>query len=298
MSLHRISPAVRLPRLPWLLGACALLVVAACGDGASGGASGGALDDGGASQGADSGVASDGGAGRSDDAGNTSSGKDAAVGVDSGRTILGAHSGVCGTVTAELSDPKPSLLDDEVVFMTGETYDKAHLSPDGQIMYDTPNAGGSSVESEVMSLEVLHYCDGARLLGTETQVHYQPPGDAGGNAITDYLVEIAGKKVGVSVTRLYKPAPMTLSDADVSALITKKLLGITESSARVLPQDKWVKQVLHVWASTKDDQDAVTRVWPTIDPSLKADTIVLVTQSVGGGFIYCHPLPPLGNECP
>ena len=35
-------------------------------------------------------------------------------------------------------------------------------------MFATPNAGGSSLESEVMSFEVLHYCEGATLLKTET----------------------------------------------------------------------------------------------------------------------------------
>ena len=44
--------------------------------------------------------------------------------------------------------------------------------------------------------------------------------------------------------------------------------------------------------------DAVKRVYPTIDAALRADTIVLVTQTTGGGFVYCNPDPALGSECP
>jgi hypothetical protein len=146
-----------------------------------------------------------------------------------------------------------------------------------------------------MSFEVLHYCEGASLLKTETQIQYDTtvPG-----AITDILVEIGGKKVGVSVTRAYRPSNQPFPDSDVKALLEKKLSGINQSSARVLPADKWVKQILHVFAATKDAADAVARVYPTIDAALRADTIVLVTKTTGGGFVYCNPDPPLGSECP
>jgi hypothetical protein len=65
----------------------------------------------------------------------------------------------------------------------------------------------------------------------------------------------------------------------------------------VLPQDKWVKQILHVLSVSQANTDAIGRVWGTIDPAVRADTIVLVTQTAGGGFGYCHPTPPLGTEC-
>ena len=173
------------------------------------------------------------------------------------------------------------------------------MSPGGQTLFDTPNAGGSSTESEAMSFEMLHHCDGAKLLKTETQILYQPPSTTAPNTISDILVEIDGKKVGVSVTRVYKPAsqpPMT--DDAVKALLEKKLVGIKRSSERVLPQDKWVKQVLHVFTVNKVGTDAVARVLKNISAADRADTIVLVTQTTGGGFVFCHPLPPLGSECP
>lgn len=214
--------------------------------------------------------------------------------------ILGTlASGQCGVLEPELTKPTPSLMNNALVFAAGENYDKASLSPGGQILFDTPNAGGSSTESETMSFEILRYCDGAKLLKTETQILYQPPDNTAANTISDILMEIDGKKVGVSVVRVYKPSSQpALTDDAVKALLEKKLVGIIRSSQRVLPADKWVKQILHVFTVSAAGTAAVARVWPSIAAATRADTITLVTQTTGGGFLYCDPDPALGSECP
>ncbi|MDB4943592.1 MAG: hypothetical protein JWP97_3126 [Labilithrix sp.] len=238
------------------------------------------------------------------------SGDDAATGDDGAPQDAGADvtghgeilgtlaSGACGVIKSELGSTSPSLEVNLLVFTSGETYDRASLSPGGQRLYDTANAGGSSTESEVLSYEVLRYCDDAKLLKTETEIGYQPPDDSGANTITDLSVEIDGKKVGVSVTRAYKPASQPLNDAELKALLEKKLEGVIRSSQRVLPADRWVKQILHVFSVNKAATDAIARVMPAIDAAIKADTIVLVTETKGGGFVYCDPDPALGSECP
>lgn len=211
--------------------------------------------------------------------------------------ILGALSGSCGVVKTQIGSTSPTLEQNTLVFVAGETYERTNLSPGGQRLFDTPNAGGSSTESEVMSFEILRACEGAKLLKTETEIAY---GDdtPGAPTITDILVEIGGAKVGVSVARAYRPQNLAFPDADVKALIQKKLEGVNRSSERVKPEDKWVKQILHVFAANKAQADAVVRVLPTIDAATRADTIVLLTQTTGGGFVYCNPDPPLGSECP
>lgn len=211
--------------------------------------------------------------------------------------ILGTLTGSCGIVKTLLTTPSPSFEKNQLAFASGDTYDKASLSDGGDTLFDTPNAGGSSGESEVMSFEVLHACEGATLLKTETQVQYYAA-DGGSASITDILVSIGGTKIGVSVTRAYKPSNISFPDTDVKNLLEKKLEGILASSARVKPADKWQKQILHVFTANKAASDAVSRVLPTIDASIRADTIVLLTQTSGGGFIYCNPDPPLGSECP
>lgn len=250
-------------------------------DGATGASDSGA--------GAEGGAATDGGTRDAPSDGSTPAGD-----------ILGTlASGACGVVKTEVAAASPSLENNLLVFVMGETYDKASLSAGGQRLFDTPNAGGSSGESEVMSFEVLHYCEGAALVKTETEIGYTPPMAGANNSITDILVDIGGKKVGVSVTRAYRPPTQpAMTDAEVKALLEKKLDGINGSSARVLPADKWVKQILHVFSVNAVMTAAIGRVWPTIDTVKRADTIVLVTETKGGGFVYCaNQSPPLGAEC-
>lgn len=211
---------------------------------------------------------------------------------------LGGLSGACGNLRAMLHATAPSLVDNALAFTTGERYERALLSPGGQRLFDTPNAGGSSSESEVFSYEVLHRCEDATLVATETEVMYQPANDAGANSITDMLVSIGGERVGVSVTRAYRPMPMVVTEAVARDLLVTKLNGINRSSMRVLPAQRWVKQILHVFAVDMGAAQAVSRAWATIDAATRADTIVLVTTTRGGGFIYCNPDPALGSECP
>jgi hypothetical protein len=212
--------------------------------------------------------------------------------------ILGTLRGMCGTLRTMLRSPAPSLLRNELVFVAPERFTRDLLSPGGQRLFDTENAGGSSGESEVMSFEVLHYCEGASLLRTETEIRYAPSDDSGANSITDILVEIGGERVGVSVTRSFRPMPLTFTDAEVRELIARKLEGINRSTVRVLPADRWVKQVLHVFVANDAAGDQVERVWRALDDRIRADTIVVLTVTRGGGFIYCNPDPPLGTECP
>jgi hypothetical protein len=212
-------------------------------------------------------------------------------------TLLGTLTGSCGVVRTQLLQAAPSFEVQYLSFVAGEKFEKASLSADAQRILSTPNAGGSSIESEVMSFEILRHCEGAKLLKTEKEILYTSGGD-GGNNITDNLLEIDGKKVGVNPLRIYRPSNITLSDADVKKDLSDKLISIKRSSERVVPADKWVKQVMHVWTATAAATDAVKRMYPTIDADTKADTIVLVTEAKGGGFLFCNPDPPLGSECP
>ncbi len=222
----------------------------------------------------------------------------ASDGGPSNEAILGTLSGPRGVLRSQITAPTPSIFNNSLVFAPSERYTRAALSPGAQRIFDTPNAGGSSIESEVMSFEVLHDCEGATLAATETEIMYAPPDDGGANSITNILVSINGMRVGVSVTRIYRPAPMVLSDADVRSQHVTKLVGVNRSSQRVLPAQRWVKQILSVMVANHTVADQVLRVWPTIDAATRADTIIMMTTTRGGGFIYCNPDPALGIECP
>jgi len=90
---------------------------------------------------------------------------------------------------------------------------------------DEPNAGGNSVWSEVLSLEVLYRMFGAKLVKTEMEIRYAPAG----SKKTDYSCVIAGQKLGVSVTRAYKYRGVYTNE-DAALLLHKKLYGVLASS--------------------------------------------------------------------
>jgi hypothetical protein len=73
------------------------------------------------------------------------------------------------------------------------------LSRGANTILTEPNAGGSSANSEALSMEVLYTMTRAELLLTENEVEYEP-----GSSIADYVVTMRGARVGVSVTRAMK----------------------------------------------------------------------------------------------
>ena len=70
--------------------------------------------------------------------------------------------------------------------------DRPLLTPGGQRLAATPNAGGSSGLSEIFAYEQLARCEAATLLHTETEIMYDGTGK-----ITDMEVSIDGHKIGV-----------------------------------------------------------------------------------------------------
>ena len=199
---------------------------------------------------------------------------------------FGTITGSCGVLDEELLSPDPTVIVNAIDFGTDpwdNPADLSLLSAGGQEMVADGNAGGSSLESEIFSYEVLHRCEGATLVKTETEVVYDIAG-----SITDILVEIDGMKVGVSVTRAVGfPRDAVYPVATASTLLSRKLTDIQESSANVSAGDRWVKQILHVIAYADQHVAAMAEAYNALDASVKADTILWITRSDGDDeFIY------------
>ena len=196
--------------------------------------------------------------------------------------------GMCGVLNdPELAGASPLLVKDAMTFTRryNDPADRPLLTPGGRTIVETPNAGGSSIYSEVFAFEQLAGCEMAGLLKTETQIVYDTAGK-----ITDILVEIDGKKIGVSVVRAVQfpfGTPYTLQNATTT--IQKKLEDIQLSSMNVSAQDKWVKQILAVIAYDDQHVDTVEQAWLGMSASVKADTVLVVTATHGDDtFIYTN----------
>jgi hypothetical protein len=201
---------------------------------------------------------------------------------------FGELSGMCGVLGApNLTNASPELFRATMTFARRyvDPDDRPLLTPGGQRLASTPNAGGSSLLSEVFAYEELARCEHASLLKTETEIVYDTTGK-----ITDLEVMMGQEKIGVSVVRAQTyPLGMPYPPDTATTLITRKLNDIKMSTANVSEADRWTKQVLAVLAWDSATADVVSQVWTSLPADVKADTIVIVTSTDGEDtFIYTN----------
>lgn len=201
-----------------------------------------------------------------------------------GAATYGALTGACGDIDLrDVESTAPQVVLNTLDFTGEPAFDPMCLSPGGQEVISDGNLGGSSLNSEAIAYEILYRCDQAVLLKTEAEIVYATQGKK-----TDELVTIDGAKVGVSVVRAMsfpEGDPYPVSQA--YNVLEGKLSDILQSSVNVAPQDAWQKQILSVLAQTQAHADAIVQAYATIDPTTKADTIVVITVTEGDdAFIY------------
>jgi hypothetical protein len=201
---------------------------------------------------------------------------------------FGELSGMCGVLEAmDLTTSAPSVVRDTFTFTRQyvDPADRALLTEGGRRLAMTPNAGGSSLLSEVFAYEQLARCEQATLLKTETEIAYDTAGK-----ITDLEVLVDGHKIGVSVTRAvtYPFGSMFTLDA-ATMLLSRKLGDIQQSTMNVSAQDRWHKQILAILAWDSATAQTMEQAWLGLDAGVKADTIVILTTTDGEDlFIYSN----------
>lgn len=154
--------------------------------------------------------------------------------------------------------------------LTTSDVSKLTLSESALRVLNTPNAGGNSVWSEVLSMELLSMLYSAKLENTEMELQYMMEG-----SITDYSVKMNGFVIGVSVTRAMKYRGV-FSYEDALALLTKKMKGVLKSSENVVEEHKWSKQVLHVWVQEPYMVALVEQAYAALT-ELHSNTLVQLT---------------------
>ncbi|KAM9943668.1 hypothetical protein ACTFIT_008246 [Dictyostelium discoideum] len=160
------------------------------------------------------------------------------------------------------------------------------LSNGGQRILDTPNAGGSSVWSEVLSFEVLNQVFGAQLKKTETEIEYAP-----GSKITDFSVDINNSHIGVSVVRIInffdlngRTYKAVFTPEYARNLLYKKLFGVIASTEAVV--DKWEKQILYVWTTSSCVADIIVQEYWKVPAKLRSNTLVYVNHATNSEFLF------------
>ncbi|KAF9961197.1 hypothetical protein BGZ72_004527 [Mortierella alpina] len=170
----------------------------------------------------------------------------------------------------------------------GTSFDEMDWCPDSMRMLGTPNAGGSSLLSEVLSCEMLSRCLNATLAKTEMEIRYlfayQP--------ITDYTITLPnlapGLHVGVSVTRAFnfKGAKGGYRKADCRKLLWKKLAGILASTRNVV-DERLFKQILHVWVPNGKVARTVQATYKSLPLDITRNTVVIVSV-VNAAWVFSN----------
>jgi hypothetical protein len=143
-------------------------------------------------------------------------------------------------------------------------------------MMSIPNAGGSSLISEVLSFEFLKLFCKAELCKTEMEIGYYPQG----SKITDYSVQINDEIYGVSVTRAFNFRGTQFFTVKAARhLLIKKLNGIYWSSKNVCKEHKWKKQILHCFVPDSASGEIVRAAYRQMKSEDRGNSILLVTIS-------------------
>ncbi len=199
---------------------------------------------------------------------------------------FGAIAGRCDAIDLALLDGgTPIWLDGTLTF--DNRYDdpgeRDLLTPGGRHIVSVDNAGGSSVFSEVFAYEWLARCELATLLKTETEIVYDVVGKK-----ADLLVEVDGRKIGVSVTRAVRfPFGQPYLLADATALLDRKLDDLQLATAQVSAADRWSKQLLVILAYDAQHAQVAMQAWNGLDAATRDDTIVIIAVTEGDDlFIY------------
>ncbi|CAO3678846.1 unnamed protein product [Umbelopsis ramanniana] len=156
-------------------------------------------------------------------------------------------------------------------------FNYVQLGRDARRMLDTPNAGGTSILSEVMSMELMQRLLGAKMSKTEMELAYS----TSHTPITDYsciLPAMNGqpaKRIAVSVTRAMA-YQRKFRTADAKRLLTKKLRGVFYSN-QTLANEPIERQILHIWTPSGAAANIVRKLWYKMPRELLCNTIVLVS---------------------
>ena len=159
----------------------------------------------------------------------------------------------------------------------------------GKRIISTENAGGTSELSEAYSYELLCKQFNAQLLKTEMEVEY----NVVNSKKIDYTCNINDIKIGVSVTRAYKPFG-EFDENDALELMVKKLKSLIKCYD-TMSVDEWDINLLHIWCQNSSHVNQLHNIYIYLKyykPELLRNTIVYVTCTNNGewGWLYRQDL--------
>jgi hypothetical protein len=130
---------------------------------------------------------------------------------------------------------------------------------------DMPNAGGRSVVSEALAIEVLARTINARNVLTEMEIVVW-----GGWKMVDFIADVGRTRVGCSITRaMAHPDPILFDQEEADRLIEKKLSGLVIARAGITKRQRHSHALLVVWVQDKHIEPMIVSAFERVvtDPT-------------------------------
>lgn len=174
------------------------------------------------------------------------------------------------------------------IFTTNNFHRKS-LSHDAQKMCEHgTNAGGRSEISEAISFEAFYGCQGATLEKTEKEIEKY----LNGGPLIDFVCNIFGINVGVSVTRAMKYNGK-LEEKEAEDFLKRKLKGAKAALETNLKKENppmWRRQILHVWVKNKEAGNIVYKVIKELPDEEVSDILVVISIAKISDFIFTNKI--------
>lgn len=150
-----------------------------------------------------------------------------------------------------------------------------------------PNAGGkSAIPSEALSLQYFYERFAAKkfLLEMEIEIFFD------NWKLVDFVCNIYGERVGVSVTRAMRfDDPAMFSEDDAKELLRKKLYGLVMARKNATEKNSFNVIFLHIWCQTLDIAEKIKAAQPAVLAEDETDTyreVIILCSVYHEPYIY------------
>lgn len=136
-----------------------------------------------------------------------------------------------------------------------------------------PNAGGRSLVSEALAIEVLARTLNARNVLTEMEIVVW-----GGWKMVDFIADVGQTRVGCSITRaMFHPDPTLFDQEEADRLVEKKLSGLVIARAGITKRQRHTHALLVIWTQNAEIEKMVARAFERVVADPSYDEVALYT---------------------
>ena len=194
---------------------------------------------------------------------------------------------------SDIKNDKTSLRMSNILIDNYESISpRAHMMrfcPDAKRCLTGKNAGGKSEYSESLSIQYFFERFSARKFILEMDVEY----DYFNCKICDFVCDVYGHRVGVSVTRAMKCGPNEFTEESAYVLLKKKMHGLLMARSNVGDRHSFIISFLHIWCQNVAIAQYIDKVYPRVvaeDETGMFKEIIILASVYGRGYIYDNEL--------